>query len=148
MGKTTESSEGEMRAWGGNGAENISWCRGRRTLGTSEDQKEVSVLPAILGTHNQVLDTFPDSRQGGGQPATPLPHNTDSHFFQILLDLLLPSLPGPVYQDSCWQFTGALIADSPSQKSEQHGFIEQGLHNKGYAYYAYEYAQFLPVSCS
>lgn len=43
MGKTTESSEGELRALRGNGAENSSWREGRRTLGIREDQKAFCV---------------------------------------------------------------------------------------------------------
>ena len=80
------------------------------------------------------MDIFSSAGQVWGQQAnshhsclssTPAIPNTYSHYFQILLDLLLLSLNGPVYQNSCWRFTAVLLADSPSPKSEQHGFTEQ-----------------------
>lgn len=80
------------------------------------------------------MDIFSSAGQGGGQQAnshhpclssTPTFPNTYSHYFQILLDLLLPSLNGPVYQNSRWRFTAVLLADSPSLKSEQRGLTEQ-----------------------
>lgn len=79
---------------------------------------------------------FSSAGQGGGQQAnsqhpckvfnlTPAIPNAYSHYIQVLLDLLLPSLSGPVYQNSCWRFTAVLLADSPSPKSEQRGLTEQ-----------------------
>lgn len=88
MGKTTESSEGELRALRGNGAENSSWSKGRRTLGTREDQKELSVLPGILVTPDGVLNIVPPPEQGGRQQAVHPPQDTYS---QLLGDLTGPS---------------------------------------------------------
>lgn len=84
MGKTTESSEGELRAVRGNGAENSSWSKGRRTLGTREDQKELSVLPGILVTPDGVLNIVLPPEQGGRQQAAHPPQDTYS---QLLGDL-------------------------------------------------------------
>jgi hypothetical protein len=39
MGKTTESSVGELRALRGNGAENCSWHKGKSTLGKGKTRK-------------------------------------------------------------------------------------------------------------
>lgn len=125
MGKTTESSVGELRALRGNGAENSSWHKGRRTLGTREDQKELSVLPRILVTPDVVLDIIPAPEQGGRLQATQAPQDhllsTTRRFYRSFslpysMDLFTKTHAGD---------SGAVLVDSPTQESEQHVITEQ-----------------------